>query len=429
MRMERTTMKYTRITSLFLRCGLSAMAMCGVATVSAAAELSPLKVSGTHVVNANNERVWLRGVNAACMEWTSDGEGHILDTVNTAIRDWKVNIIRLPLSQDRWFGKAPEQHDDSKPYRALVDRVVQACSSQNCYIMVDLHWSDAGVWGKQIGQHVMPDANSLAFWKDFAPIYKNNPAVLFDLYNEPHDTTWDVWLNGGQVTETDKQRGYSSTFDAIGMQAMLDAVRSTGAKNVIVAGGLDWSYDMSGFLAGKQLKDPNGNGVIYANHNYPFKGDTFEKWLSKIEAASKQIPVIVSEFGGGGNRRNGQTGDQWIRQVLQTLEGRKLDWTAWDMHPKAGPVLVSDWNYTPTASFGVFVKEALAGTLPKYMPETANEPGVQTVAPTAKAAGSVADPNVVIEKAIKALGGQEALDKVKAASWKSKGIDLIWQQR
>ena len=376
--MNRSTMKYRAAASARRRYSLlaSIAAACGIAGVSASAAPSPLSVSGTHVVNSSGERVWLRGVNAAGMEWTSDGEGHILDTVNAAIRDWKVNIIRLPLSQDRWFGKAPEQNGDPAAYRALVDKAVQACASQNCYIMLDLHWSDAGVWGKQIGQHVMPDTNSLAFWKDFAPIYKNNPAVLFDLYNEPHDITWDVWQNGGKVTESDRQRGYTNTYDAIGMQPLLDAVRSVGAKNVIVAGGLDWSYDMSGFLSGKQLKDPNGNGVIYANHNYPFKGDTFEKWLTKIEAASKQIPVIVSEFGGNRSRRNNQQGPwQWIRQVLQELQDRKLDWTAWDMHPKAGPVLVSDWSYTPTPSFGVFVKEALAGTLPNYTPAPANEPG------------------------------------------------------
>lgn len=47
-------------------------------------------------------------------EWTSDGEGHIVESVRVAIDDWRVNHIRLPLSQDRWFGKAPEQSDQGK---------------------------------------------------------------------------------------------------------------------------------------------------------------------------------------------------------------------------------------------------------------------------------------------------------------------------
>src|ERR1700722_3768866 len=71
----------------------------------------PLKVSGTKLLNSAGEPVRLRGVNTACMEWTNDGEGHILETVQTAIRDWHANVIRLPLSQDRWFGKAPQQDD------------------------------------------------------------------------------------------------------------------------------------------------------------------------------------------------------------------------------------------------------------------------------------------------------------------------------
>ena len=55
-----------------------------------------LKAVGTQILNSENKPVLLRGVNAASLEWTSDGEGHILQSVNTAIKDWHVNIIRLP---------------------------------------------------------------------------------------------------------------------------------------------------------------------------------------------------------------------------------------------------------------------------------------------------------------------------------------------
>ncbi len=89
----------------------------------------PLKVVGNRVVNSQGERVRLRGVNAASLEWSSNGEGHILQTVTVAIRDWHVNHIRLPLAQDRWFGKAPEQKDDGAAYRALVKQVVDRCAS------------------------------------------------------------------------------------------------------------------------------------------------------------------------------------------------------------------------------------------------------------------------------------------------------------
>lgn len=278
----------------------------------------------------------MRGVNTASLEWSINGEGHILDTVKAAIDDWHVNIIRLPVTQDRWFGKAPDQTDEGRAYQALVKQVVDYCAANGCYLMLDLHWSDAGEWGKQIGPHVMPDRNSLTFWKDCAKVFKNHPAVRFDLYNEPRDVTWDIGLNGGMVTERDRRARTEKSYETVGMQALLDAVRATGAMNVVVAGGLDWSYDMLGFLAGKQLTDKKGHGVIYANHAYPFKGDTVEKWIAKMETATKTLPAIVSEFGAGGSGRQAQPPGPWVRQVLQALHDHEWDWTASDLHPSAG---------------------------------------------------------------------------------------------
>ena len=340
----------------------------------------PLKVKGNQVLNSKNEPVLLRGVNAACLEWTIDGDGHILETARVAIDDWHVNIIRLPLSQDRWFGKDPNSTDEGKGYRALVKDVVDLCSSKGCYILLDLHWSDVNEWGQNIGQHSMPDRNSLVFWKDIAPIYANNPSVLFDLYNEPHDVTWDVWLNGGMITDRPNRPGLQAKkYEAVGMQEMLDTVRSTGAKNVVVAGGLEWAYDFNGILAGRQLKDAGGNGVIYANHAYDNKGESVFTWIASMKEATAKFPVIVSEFGGSGgpNRRQGwwgqspstATGDDWLLHVLQAIQDNNWSFTAWDLHPTAGPTLIADWNYMPTPEFGVYVKELLVtGKLPKYTP-------------------------------------------------------------
>jgi endoglucanase len=324
----------------------------------------PLKVVGTNILNSNGETVVLRGVNAASLEWSSDGQGHILQTMEVAIHDWHVNVVRLPLSQDRWFGHGPEQQDGGKAYRALVHQIVNDCGTNKCYIILDLHWSDCNEWGRNIGQHSMPDTNSLVFWQDFAPVFANNPAVLYDLYNEPHDVSWDVWLNGGTVK--DKPNGWHAmdapkTFEAVGMQKLLDTVRASGARNVVVAGGLDWAYDFSGILDGHRLADPHGNGVIYANHCYDNKHDSVEDWVSKMEMASAQLPVIVTEFGGNAGPSHMAPEDNWLLHVLRSMDEHHWSWTAWDLHTAAKPNLISDWDYTPTPNFGVYVKQALAG--------------------------------------------------------------------
>lgn len=337
--------------------------------VSFAAEIfsnapSPLKVVGTNIVNDKGEPVLLRGVNAASMEWTSDGQGHILKTVNVAIKDWHANIIRLPLSQDRWFGKGPDQTDGGRAYRALVKQVVDTCATQKCYIILDLHWSDCNEWGANIGQHSMPDSNSIAFWQNAAPVYANHPAVLFDLYNEPHHVSWDVWLNGGEITDTPNTRhtGPPKKFHAVGMQQLLDTIRTTGAKNVIVAGGLDWAYDFSGILDGHQLSDPKGNGVIYANHCYDNKQESVDTWIRNMKEASAKLPVMVTEFGGNFGPSHVVPSDNWLQRVMRALEEHHWSWMAWDLHPGAPPNLISDWKYTPTPEFGVYVKKALASS-------------------------------------------------------------------
>src|SRR5579872_4180693 len=198
--------------------------------------------------------------------------------------------------------------------------------------------------------------------------------TIMAIAEKPGADGTEVWLNGGMVTEKNRRTGEERSYTAVGMQALLDAVRSTGAKNVVVAGGLDWAYDFSGILAGRQLSDQKGHGVIYANHAYPFKGESVQAWIKRMETAARTLPVIVSEFGGGSRGRASETGDPWVRQVLQILRDHDWDWVAWDMHPRAGPTLISDWSYTPTPQFGVWVRHALLGTLPPYTPPSLTTP-------------------------------------------------------
>jgi hypothetical protein len=62
-------------------------------------------------------------------------------------------------------------------------------------------------------------------------------------------------------------------------------------------------------------------------------------------------------------------GDDWLLHVLQVIQDNNWSFTAWDLHPSAGPTLIADWNYMPTPDFGVYVKKLLVeGKLPKYTP-------------------------------------------------------------
>ena len=316
-----------------------------------------LHVVGNHLEDSAGRVVRLQGVNIPSMEWVPTGD-HVMQSIAKATGEWNANVIRIPLAQDLWYGyyRGHVADDGGEAYRKLVDRIVQKIAEKNCYALMDLHWSDCNVWGQSVGQHKMPDKNSVTFWKDFAKRYANNPAVLFDLYNEPHSVSWDVWRDGGPVDEESGR----FTYETPGMQTLLETIRSTGAKNVVLAGGLDWAYDLRGVMSGHALVDPSGNGVVYSTHIYPWK----KNWDTNVTPVIEKYPVFVGEVGtkpwkqGDPPHENVYT-ESWAPEAIAYIEKYKLSWTAWSFHPSASPCILSGWDYKPTPYWGKYVKDAL----------------------------------------------------------------------
>jgi len=304
-------------------------------TLPGAAVAAPqsLHVSGNRLVNASGSPVRLKGVNIPSLEWSNGGE-NISQSLSVATTTWHSSLIRLPISQDRWEGRAG---NDANAYRALVDSLVTAASNAGVYVLVDLHWSDEGVWGANLGQHFLPDDNTTAAWADIASHYKNNPAVLFDAYNEPHDVSWSIWRNGGWVSEGP---GYHSP----GMQGIVNTIRSTGAGNVIVVGGLDWSYDLTGVMNGYAISDGN---IMYAAHIYPWKSN----WDQYVTVAAASYPILIGEFGDDAS----DAYTTWMPAILGWMDSHNYNATAWSFHPGASPCLITDWSYSPTYWFGSYV--------------------------------------------------------------------------
>jgi len=69
---------------------------------------------------------------------------------------------------------------------------------------------------------------------------------------------------------------------------------------------------------------------------------------------------MVTEFGGSSGPSRVVPSDNWLLHVMRALDEHHWSWTAWDLHTSARPNLISDWDYTPTPDFGVYVKKALA---------------------------------------------------------------------
>lgn len=316
-----------------------------------------LHVVGNQVQTLSGKTVWLQGVNVPSLEWSTRGD-NVLRSITVAIDDWKANIIRLPVHADRWFGKGSDQKDGGKSYRELVDQAIEAAETRTAYLILDLHHYRA------------PTEESLKFWQDAAARYKNRPSVIFDLLNEPHGISWEIWRNGGVVDEKAKSDApkenneKQTTFTTLGMQKLVDTIRETGANNVLLAGGLDWSYDLSGILKGYELTDTKGNGIIYDCHVYPWKSG----WQQKFLIVAEKHPVLLGEVGCDSKPMPFIPAAQhkdpyvWGPNVLGCIQAHKLHWTAWCFHPNATPRIIQDWDYTPTPFWGAFVKAALHGS-------------------------------------------------------------------
>ena len=315
-----------------------------------------LKVKGNQLVDDNGKEYWLQGVSIPSLEWSRTGD-YIHNSVVIAIEEWNANIIRLPVKSPFWFGTSGWEDDGGKLYREIVDKLVESCASRGAYLVLDLHEYKA----------IQP--KHIDFWIDAAKRYKNHPAVMFGLLNEPHSIDWKTWKYGGEVKSKVKAKAgvaaenkiTYNTFQSPGMQACVDAIRKTGAKNICVIGALDWAYDLSGILKGYDIEDPDGYGIMYDTHVYPWKSD----WQGKFLDVAEKHPILLGENGCDEKKMPWQTNPEspypWAPDMIGCIQKYKLHWTAWSFHTSATPRVLLDWDYTPTPFWGKFVKEALAG--------------------------------------------------------------------
>lgn len=320
-----------------------------------------LHVAGNQVLKKDGSPIWLQGVNVVSLEWNARGE-QVMKATKVALEEWGANIIRLPVKEEYWFGEAAKGGGDV--YRKLIDDLVTFTANRGAYLMIDLH------------RYKAPRQEHADFWKDAAARYKNHPAVIFDLFNEPHGTSWEVWRNGGFVAEKTKagdednfttaeeKAKAAKGFQSVGMQGLLDTVRGTGARNVVLVGGLDYAYDLSGIANGFALKDTSdSNGIILSTHIYPWKKD----WKDKVLCVADKYPILVGEVGAPEKKMNWLPAEMqeeavtWVPEMIGFIQKNKFHWTAFAFHPKAGPAMLEDWSYKPNAVWGAFVKRAFAG--------------------------------------------------------------------
>jgi endoglucanase len=194
-----------------------------------------------------------------------------------------MNVVRLPFLWERL--QPALMADLDKRQLLLLTKTVEAAKHHHLSIILDVH-NYGRYRGKEIGSTDVPDAAFADFWTRLAKVFANDSNVIFGLMNEPAAIPASRWAESAK--------------------AGIDAIRNTGAKNLVLVPGTYYSgahswrtalHGSSNADAFAGFQDP-GNNFAFEAHQY------FDKDFSGRKTTCKSASV-------GADSLKGIT--QWLR--------------------------------------------------------------------------------------------------------------------
>lgn len=303
-----------------------------------------IAVSGNHLVSTKTgQTVQLLGVSISGLEQgatalNTRGGGYLAatDPGFALMASWNMNVVRIPLNEDTWLGinNCVQDSGTSAILQANLKQIVANANANGLYVILDLHWSAPNAFGCPVGQASMPDSdNSVNFWTSIANTFKDNPAVMFEMFNEPFadnvygdsinpinstpptgQSASDLYIlqnggtfasfwyqcNGGgppcpattpaEIPGSTYQDTSISPFAAAGMQQMLNAIRATGAKNVVISNSMWWAGEIDTWL---QSRPTDPAGQLAAGWHEDGGGMATTSAAGDVLAAG--FPIIITE--------------------------------------------------------------------------------------------------------------------------------------
>jgi hypothetical protein len=263
---------------------------------------------------------------------------------------WHMNALRLPTSNWIYFStNSNNQYQYQSEYLNQLDLVVQEANLAGLYVILDLH--DDTLSGSPYGSSdPVPKPQTIDYWKAIATHYLNNTQVLFDVFNEPSYPNAQTWLMGDGTTNSNR---------IVGMQEIVNNIRSTGAQQIIVVSGIEVVV-CSNPAYTSNVNDPN---IVYTRHAYsdvasgisstPCKGKP-PTWDASWGSFKGQYPLYYGEWAllpntvytyqcKGATQANA---DQKVIDFMNYMNQNGISWTAWQFD---SPYLIQDHtNFTPT---------------------------------------------------------------------------------
>lgn len=309
---------------------ITAAFMAGVFYVSAITPVERhgnLRVEGTHIVDTSGRPVQLRGVSMGWHNMWPRFYNH--GTVERLADDWGADMVRCSIGVahlDSGFDC------DSVAAYAAVDSIVQGAIHKGVYVLVDFH------------SHPNRLDDAKRFFTHVASKYKNIPNVMYEIWNEPTEVSWN------ECKEYAEQ--------------LIPVIRGISPDAIVVVPTPRWDQEVD-----KAADNPveGHSNLLYSLHYY---ATTHTQWLREKAdyALSKGLPLIMSECAGmehtGDGVINPKEWDEW----MQYADRNGISWVAWSVSDKdetcsmLRPSAASngmEWNDSDLKPWAVLVKHYL----------------------------------------------------------------------
>ncbi|MGM9491607.1 glycoside hydrolase family 5 protein [Ideonella sp. YS5] len=210
------------------------------------------------------------------------------------------DVIRLQIGQPFLDPQSPE-HDPA--YLGEVKDAVAAARRGGYSVILSLQWEGrTGV--KPV--EMLPKSSALRAWVAAAPVFSGDLGIAFELFNEPASPPepgpgmWEAWRAGHQ--------------------ALIDALRRQGVRNLLIVDGLRGAARLDGAPV---LVDPLGQ-LAYAVHPYFGQEDNSPAgWDQRFGRFAASHPVIVTEWGHAA-RQCERGGPDRVETLLDYLAERRI---------------------------------------------------------------------------------------------------------
>jgi endoglucanase len=209
-------------------------------------------------------------------------------------KDWNCSVVRAAMGVEPKGGYKDDPVGAVKKIKAVVDGAIKS----GIYVIIDWH------------SHNINLAEAKTFFAQMAAEYGKYPNVIYELFNEPDQESWD------------DVKSYATE--------VIQVIRKLDPDNIILVGNPHWDQDIN-LVADDPLT--GFDNIMYTVHYY---AATHKQELRDRcnYALQKGIPIFISESAGMEATGDGPLNEAEWHKWIDWADQNKISWITWSVSDK-----------------------------------------------------------------------------------------------